>query len=367
MNKLWLLLCALVPLVANAQLAPNYHRLQAPANPPKVVFIGDWITYNWTSAFAANPNWINKGQLGDTYEGVGMAASVLARFQSDVVSLHPAIVHILIGQGDADGYFSDEGQTGQAPGFLTNLEAIVQEAKAANIQVVLGTEPVVFTAYLPLEPFNSIIASYGAANNIPVINYGDALCGCISARAVLGQVGAPLSSLIGVDIFQQYGGGAYIAPPAVPEMGYGNSYPLVVTTTGYDQMTQMAETAIANMTVSLKGGWLQNVALYNDDREGSGTCTDTGCTDAKNINTVVPDTLVQFTPIGYYSDGSQHPQLNTDSNGFGGTWTSSNPLVMYVNQQGLTWGNSQGTAIIRYTSPNGVTFSEWVMYVSAPL
>ena len=26
MNKLWLLFCALVPLVANAQLAPNYHR-----------------------------------------------------------------------------------------------------------------------------------------------------------------------------------------------------------------------------------------------------------------------------------------------------------------------------------------------------
>src|ERR1700729_1033871 len=86
-----LLLSALMPVVANAQLAPNLVRPRLPNETPvqKVVFIGDWITYNWTSAFAANPNWINKGQLGDTYEGVGMAASVLARFQSDVVSLHP--------------------------------------------------------------------------------------------------------------------------------------------------------------------------------------------------------------------------------------------------------------------------------------
>jgi hypothetical protein len=58
MDKLCLLLSALVPLVTNAQLAPNYHRPQAP---PKVVFIGDWVPYNWASAFAANPNWVNQG------------------------------------------------------------------------------------------------------------------------------------------------------------------------------------------------------------------------------------------------------------------------------------------------------------------
>jgi hypothetical protein len=50
-----MLLSALVSLVAHAQLAPNYLRLQPPANSPKVVFIGDYITYEWASAFAANP------------------------------------------------------------------------------------------------------------------------------------------------------------------------------------------------------------------------------------------------------------------------------------------------------------------------
>lgn len=34
---------------------------------PKVVFIGDEITYGWASAFAANPNWINKGVLVTAY------------------------------------------------------------------------------------------------------------------------------------------------------------------------------------------------------------------------------------------------------------------------------------------------------------
>jgi hypothetical protein len=81
---------------------------------------------------------------------------------------------------------------------------------------------------------------------------------------------------------------------------------------------------------------------------------------------VHPGSVVQFTPIGLYSDGSQHPLLNTSFEGSGGTWTSSNPLVMYVNQAGLSWADSQGTAIIHYTARNGVNFSEWIMYITAP-
>ena len=30
------------------------------------------------------------------------------------------------------------------------------------------------------------------------------------------------------------------------------------------------------------------------------------------------------------------------------------------------WAISQGTAIIRYASPSGVAFSEWIMYVQSP-
>lgn len=34
---------------------------------------------------------------------------------------------------------------------------------------------------------------------------------------------------------------------------------------------------------------------------------------------------------------------------------------MYVNQQGLAYALSAGTATITYTSPTGVKFSEWIM------
>jgi uncharacterized protein YjdB len=57
---------------------------------------------------------------------------------------------------------------------------------------------------------------------------------------------------------------------------------------------------------------------------------------------------------------------NTTWEGSNGTWTSSNPLVMSVNQQGLAFATTGGTAIIRYTPPNGLKFSEWIMYVQAP-
>jgi hypothetical protein len=315
--------------------------------PPKVVFIGDFVTYNWSSAFAANPNWINKGANGQpAFTPDANSYGVLAAFQSEVVSLHPAVVHILIGIGDSDA--TDDASFRLAvPEFLTNLEAIVREAKAANIKVVLGLEPSVLTFSGQLEQINSVITSFGAANNIPVINYADALSGSIGSRLI------PFyASSIGVDTFQQYGGGPYIAPPTTTGTVPSNS--LVVTTAGYALMTQMAEATIDTLNLTLKSGWLQNIQQSNDNEDNGPT---------PNVNTVYPGAVVQFTPVGQYSDGSQHPLLNTTFEGVQGTWTSSNPLVMYVNQAGLSWSNSPGTAIIRYTSPAGVSFNEWVMYV----
>ena len=66
-----------------------------------------------------------------------------------------------------------------------------------------------------------------------------------------------------------------------------------------------------------------------------------------------------------YSDGSQHPLLSAGFQGSNGTWPFSNPLVMSVNQQGLASATTWGTTIIRYTSPSGVNFSEWLKYITA--
>jgi hypothetical protein len=295
----------LMPVVSNAQAAPNFVRPRTPNETPapKVVFIGDWITYDWTSAFAANPNWINQGTL-DFFGG--NSGGTAARFQADVVSLHPDIVHIMVGVVD-EAQEDDALMSLTTPDLMSNLNTMVQEAKAANILVVLGMEPPA------ISPENALIAAYGAANNIPVVNYG-------------------------------------AAPTATNDIYQGDAF--VPTIAGYALMTQIAEAAISTLNLTLKGGYLQNTQQAN----GNGPAEN-------NVNTVVPGVYIQFTPMGKYSDGNLYPMLNTNFRGSSGIWTSSNPLVMYVSPTGLAWPLTPGTATIRYTSLDGVRFSEWIMYV----
>jgi hypothetical protein len=121
-------------------------------------------------------------------------------------------------------------------------------------------------------------------------------------------------------------------------------------------MTQMAETTINTLNARLAGGYLQNVQQSNDDYN-SGPVPD--------VNTTAAGSVIQFTPYGHYSNGQVEPMLNTSFvTGSNGTWASSNPLVVYINQDGLAWTISAGTAIITYTSPTGVKFNEWIEYVT---
>jgi hypothetical protein len=223
---------------------------------------------------------------------------------------------------------------------------MVKEAEAANIKVILGTTPPGSNSYLSgyTTQINAAIAGYGAAHNIPVIDYADLLCGCASLNTT-----NPLSLYSpAINTFM------VAAPNVVPEPDTNGVLP---STAGYALMTQLAETAIATENLTLRSGWLQDVEIGNETSGGASKA---------NVNTVSPPATVQFTPIGYYNDGSQHPLLNTSINGSNGTWTSSNPEVMNINQKGLTWALSSGTTIIRYTAPDGLAFSEWVMYVNAP-
>jgi Bacterial Ig-like domain (group 2) len=121
-------------------------------------------------------------------------------------------------------------------------------------------------------------------------------------------------------------------------------------------MTPMAETAVANEYLTITTGWLSNVA-EPDDNIGLNPG------GLNNLNSVLPGAILQFTPIGSYSDGSTHPQTNTTWEGSNGAWASSNPLVMSVNQQGLALATTAGTATIKYTPANGVDFHEWIMTV----
>jgi hypothetical protein len=320
---------------------------------PKVVFIGDWITAGWD--LSAHPNWINKGITTDSYGGVfedgpGSSYSALSSFQSDVVSLHPDIVHIMVGTVDANVVY-DSYYTYYIPSFLNNLDQMVKEARAANIKVVLGMGAQNFEFSGNVEPINAVIAAYGAAHNIPVINYGDALCGCTGSIAPGG-----------IGYTNWVGSGA--GPGSIPPQPYLTTAipldtPSVPTAAGYAVMTQMATGALDTMNLAIKSGYLQNVEADNENGGAYGY--------APNVNSVGSNQVVQFTPQALYSDGVVRPILNSSFAGSSGTWTSSNPLVMYVNQKGLAWSLTGGTAAITYTSPNGVRFNKWVMYVEAPL
>jgi hypothetical protein len=162
-----------------------------------------------------------------------------------------------------------------------------------------------------------------------------------------------------LDAFDLYGGGPFIgpAPPGTFPSSYkgpGTTEP-VVTPTGYNLMTNLAESVINTMNLKLVEGWLSNVEQASELAQNDEPLT--------NVNTVGPPSPVKFIPIGYYSDGSQHAMLNTTFQGSSGTWTSSNPLVMYINQDGVAWALSAGTTTIKYTPPNGAPFASWVMYV----
>src|SRR5271156_6843720 len=101
-----LFLSVLMPVAASAATAP------------KVVFYGDGFTYGWTT-LANTPNWINKG--APTIYTSSAMDSALAGFQSEVVSLHPAIVHIMFGETDAEDMSSNTTQF-YGPGLLADAQ-----------------------------------------------------------------------------------------------------------------------------------------------------------------------------------------------------------------------------------------------------
>jgi lysophospholipase L1-like esterase len=106
---------------------------QTKAEPPRVVFLGDSITDNWSGAagtiFSAHKGYINRGISGQT------TAQMLLRFRQDVIDLHPAAVLILAGTNDI------AGNTGAAtlPMIEDNLRSMTELAKSNHIRVILAS------------------------------------------------------------------------------------------------------------------------------------------------------------------------------------------------------------------------------------
>ena len=200
---------------------------------------------------------------------------------------------------------------------------MIETAKAANIQVILGIESPQWLdgngAWVPIEPLNSIVATLAAQNDIPVINYADALCSCVGSAGGIG-IGENFATLT----------------PYMTSKPATNTGAYLPNPEGYALMTQMAEATINTLGLSLQGGYLQNV---------------------------LQATVIQFTPYGQYEGGLVEPLINSTYAGSTGTWSSSDPLVMYISQKGLATALSPGGVVITYKSPSGVAFNEWRIHV----
>lgn len=132
--------------------ADNARLAARPQSEREVVFMGDSITEGWKYG---DPNfythgWVDRGISGQT------TPQMLLRFHSDVLALHPRVVHIMAGTNDV------AGNTGPSTldDVVGNIAAMVTLAKAAGIRVVLAATPPAakFTWSPDLKPAPTIAA-----------------------------------------------------------------------------------------------------------------------------------------------------------------------------------------------------------------
>jgi hypothetical protein len=322
MNKLFLFACVLLPFTATAQTAP------------KVVFAGDNITAAWqgSSEFTANTNWIGEGIVANS--GYDPSKEVLQDFQANVINQHPAFVHIMTGFSDADTIRDSNPLPYVLTAWEPNIIQMVAMAKQANIKVILGNVinlPTPGEDPVAISFMNAWLDQYGRANNIPVVNYNAAFCQCVG----------PFSSTA------QY----------LPSYVIADGATFSITDAGYALLTQMAQTAIATYGLTIKGGYLSDVFVGDPSQD---------LPPQPQVNTVTVGDAVNFTAQATWSDGVVRPMLNPNYDGMEGIWTSSNPNVMYISQQGQALAYGVGTTSISFISVNGSHFAPWTITVNNP-
>ncbi|MGC2399159.1 MAG: hypothetical protein WA510_05235, partial [Acidobacteriaceae bacterium] len=160
------LLCFVLALSTSAQTQPE------------VAFLGDTLTYQWQQSpqFQANKNWVGYGQNFPVspLPARGTAAA-LSQLQNIIASGQKPIVHLLVGQADADGLSDSYPGAIEFGLFATNFDKIIATAQAAKLKIIVGTVP--WASYGNLTPFNDWIFQYCNAHSVPVINYDFALNG----------------------------------------------------------------------------------------------------------------------------------------------------------------------------------------------
>lgn len=143
--------------------------------PGRVVFIGDSITDFWIKEplFTASPAHVDRGISGQT------APQMLVRFPSDVIALHPAVVHIMAGTNDVAGNTGPETDA-EIEGYIA---AMVDLALAHRIKVVLASIPpaIAFPWQPSLRPaprimaINAWLKAFAATRRIVYLDYWTAI------------------------------------------------------------------------------------------------------------------------------------------------------------------------------------------------
>ncbi|WP_260921520.1 GDSL-type esterase/lipase family protein [Novosphingobium sp. 9] len=145
-------------------------------DPARVVFMGDSITQNWAREpyLRDRTDHIGRGISGQT------APQMLLRFRSDVIALHPAVVHIMAGTNDVAGNTGPETPD-EIYGYIVSM---VELARANGIRVVLaGIPPTRYFNWRPevgdqgaeIAAINARLAAYAKAHRIVFVDYARVL------------------------------------------------------------------------------------------------------------------------------------------------------------------------------------------------
>jgi hypothetical protein len=308
--------------------------------PQQVAFIGGELTFLWQTSpqFQVNKGWEPYGFGTDFGGGISKGTiPALGELQQIIAKGQKPIIHLMVEEADADG--ADSPSIQQAYVLATyahNFEQIVETAQAAKLKIIVGLEPF-YLFYANATQLNAWTKQYCLAHGIPVVDYASAI-----NPAWFDGDNQP--NLYYTTVPNANGNPALFLP--------------VLTLAGYALISDMAETQIGLTagTFRLTHGYLNATILPDlDDPQPE-----------VNGNSPVSGSAIQFTPYGQYSDGKTRIMNNyaASVNGLG-TWTSSNQAVVQIQPNGNgvanAWG--PGTANVKFIAPNGITFSEWTMYV----
>jgi lysophospholipase L1-like esterase len=134
-----------------ARFAVENTKLPPPGKSPRVIFDGDSITDYWRlNEYFPGQDFVNRGIAGQT------TTQILARFQQDVVGLHPKAVIVLAGTNDI-------GRGVPLSQIEDNLAMMGAVAKANGIRPAFASVLPVSDYHKDVDPRNERVASHPLA------------------------------------------------------------------------------------------------------------------------------------------------------------------------------------------------------------